>query len=330
MKKDNEMPMEPESTKVLYSDEETLNTTLKTFASIKLSLDGCWDHKSPYIHTTVNPLWDALVELKHKGIRLRCVTEITPENISYCKKVMEIAELRHMAGIKVNFGIADGRECLLHGTIHNEQSLSQAIVTNAKGIVQAHQNLLESIWNKAISSNARIKEIENLPNSEFSKGTVKKDEIQKISFDLVGSADQEILLIFSSNQNPKHPFWLFEQGDYPDSKFGYLLKKALDRGVKIRILLPYSNLGAKEDQIKQTSEGTKYGGNISIKYLAPSLQSQTTTTLIIDRKLCLTVETTKEETEEIKIATHTNSEYTIWSYISVFETLWIKTNIIKT
>jgi hypothetical protein len=42
------------------------------------------------------------------------------------------------------------------------------------------------------------------------------------------------------------------------------------------------------------------------------------------------VETTKEETEEIKIATHTNSEYTIWSYISVFETLWIKTNIIKT
>ena len=322
--------MEPESTIVLDSDEDTLNTTLKTFASIKHSLEGCWDYKGPAIHTTVIPLWNGLVDLKHRGIRMRCITEITPDNIPYCKKIMEVAELRHMDGIKVNFGIADGKECLLHGTVQNEQSLSQAIVTNAKGIVQAHQKLFESIWNKAMPSSARIKQIESLPK-EFSKDTVQKDEIQKISFDLVNSAEQEILLILSNNRNPKNTFWLFDQDNCHTNKFGQLLEKSLERGVNIRILLPYSNNQTKEDDvIKQKLESAGYGGNISVKYLTPSLQSQTTTTtLVTDRKLCLTIVTNKDNAEEIKTATYTNSEYTIWSYISVFEILWVKTNIIK-
>jgi hypothetical protein len=49
----------------------------------------------------------AILEAKAKGTRLRFITEITQENISCTKEFMEIAELRHLDGVKGNFGVSD-------------------------------------------------------------------------------------------------------------------------------------------------------------------------------------------------------------------------------
>ena len=38
---------------------------------------------------------------------IKRVTAITPDNISYVKKLMEVSEVRHLAGVKCNFGIVD-------------------------------------------------------------------------------------------------------------------------------------------------------------------------------------------------------------------------------
>ena len=38
---------------------------------------------------------------------MRFVTEITKHNISYCKEIMENVELRHLDGVKGNFGVSD-------------------------------------------------------------------------------------------------------------------------------------------------------------------------------------------------------------------------------
>ena len=35
------------------------------------------------------------------------VTEVTPENIYYAKDLMEAIEIRHIPGIKGNFGVVD-------------------------------------------------------------------------------------------------------------------------------------------------------------------------------------------------------------------------------
>jgi hypothetical protein len=44
-----------------------------------------------------------LSDAKGRGIKLRYVTEITKQNIPYCKELMEMAELRHLDGLKGNF-----------------------------------------------------------------------------------------------------------------------------------------------------------------------------------------------------------------------------------
>jgi hypothetical protein len=43
-------------------------------------------------------------------VKVRFITEITKENISYSKQLMKIVELRHLDEIMGNFGIADGIE----------------------------------------------------------------------------------------------------------------------------------------------------------------------------------------------------------------------------
>lgn len=73
---------------------------------------------------------------------------------------MEVSELRHLNGIRTNFAIADGKEVMLHGVSHETNPLSQAIVTSAKGLVEAQQYMFENLWKNAIPAQFKIKEIE--------------------------------------------------------------------------------------------------------------------------------------------------------------------------
>ena len=41
-------------------------------------------------------------------MKIRFITEIMRENISYCERIMEIAEVPHLDEVKHNFGIVDG------------------------------------------------------------------------------------------------------------------------------------------------------------------------------------------------------------------------------
>ncbi len=59
------------------------------------------------MNVTYEAIWNGFLQLKKKGVRLRTITEITPDNISYVKKLMELFEVRHVTGVKSNFGIID-------------------------------------------------------------------------------------------------------------------------------------------------------------------------------------------------------------------------------
>lgn len=54
-------------------------------------------------------IWKELLERRQRGIKIRAVSEVTKENIQYCKKFMEVVELRHLDGLKSNFALADGK-----------------------------------------------------------------------------------------------------------------------------------------------------------------------------------------------------------------------------
>jgi len=82
----SETASSPDRTEVLYGNEMIWESTLQTFSNIKEELDGCFDHTEVAMHVTIEPLWNGFLQLKRNGVRLRTVTEVTAENISYVKK----------------------------------------------------------------------------------------------------------------------------------------------------------------------------------------------------------------------------------------------------
>lgn len=52
---------------------------------------------------------EAYIDMKNRGVRLRFISEITKDNLQYCKELMKIGEVRHLDEVKGNFGVADGR-----------------------------------------------------------------------------------------------------------------------------------------------------------------------------------------------------------------------------
>jgi hypothetical protein len=53
--------------------------------------------------------------------------------------------------------------------------------------------------------------------------------------------------------------------------------------------------------------------------------------LIVDQSVCLTVEAedTQETSEATGLTTYSNSELTVFTYISIFENLWMQTEMLQ-
>lgn len=117
-------PLPPETTEVLYGNDNIQGRVVEAYSWIQEEeLDGCVDYSEVSMHIELEAIYNFHVQLKRKGIRLRVVTEVTPDNISYVKKLMEVSEVRHLAGVKCNFGIVDRKVCLFHSISHEDQPL---------------------------------------------------------------------------------------------------------------------------------------------------------------------------------------------------------------
>jgi hypothetical protein len=90
----------------------------------KERMEGSIDQAGPAIHVICRPISDGLVQLKERGVKIRVVTEVTVDNISYCKKLMEVCELRHLDGIRTNFAIADGKQTAPWGFTRSKSTIT--------------------------------------------------------------------------------------------------------------------------------------------------------------------------------------------------------------
>ncbi|MDQ6724312.1 MAG: hypothetical protein M3Z01_08630, partial [Thermoproteota archaeon] len=146
-------------TEILHGQDNIKKRTINDFHLIQNRLDNCTDSTGPYVIDT--PLWNEFLELKKKGIKLRLITEITKDNIGYSKKIVKVFETRHLDEVKGNFGIADGREYGGGASITKGEPPIEFIRSNVKAFVDQQQFFFETLWNKAIPAEQRIREIDD-------------------------------------------------------------------------------------------------------------------------------------------------------------------------
>ena len=84
---------ESEKTDILIGNDNIIKKkTLETYSWIEESLDASVDKDGPALNVLYEPIWTGYISLKKRGIKLKGVTEVTVNNIQYCKKLMEVSK----------------------------------------------------------------------------------------------------------------------------------------------------------------------------------------------------------------------------------------------
>jgi two-component system, OmpR family, sensor histidine kinase VicK len=149
-----------EKTEIVYGTSNVLNTEIQFFSNARLKVDTCMDYTRPSLALGIESIRKSFLDAKGRDVKLRYITEITTENIPYCKELMKIADVRHLDGIKGNFMVSE-KEYLAPAASNNISNIaSQIIYSNLHEIVEQQQYMFETLWSKAIPSEQRIREIE--------------------------------------------------------------------------------------------------------------------------------------------------------------------------
>ncbi|MBV9178772.1 MAG: HAMP domain-containing histidine kinase [Nitrososphaeraceae archaeon] len=315
------------TTMVLHGSENVMNTIIQ-FLSKSNIIDSCGDSKAPKLTIELEEFRKLLFDLKKSGRKVRYITDITKNNIKYCKQLMDyFDEIRHIDGLRANFSVSD-KEYLASGSLLQEETprpqftelLQQIIYSNVKDIVEQQKYVFESFWNKAMPAEQRIKQLEEgtiLGNTEVIQIPSK---IQELFIDLVKSAKEEVLLIL-----PTINAFLREE------RLGIIqaLKElAVAMNVKVRILSPINDV--IEEKIHNillfVNQGNKNTFIIQpIEITSKEITISTVTILVVDRKKSLAIDKTDDSKmdfiDAIGLATYSTSKPTVLSYVSIFESL---------
>ena len=324
--------IDSEKTEVLYGFEKTTEAIMKFLNSAEVSMNICADYNSPSVAMGVEVFRKGLYELKTRNVKSRFITDITKDNIKYCKELMQITELRHLDRIKGNFALSE-KGYAASATLQEASLLQQVIYSNVEAILDQQQYVFETLWSKAIPADQKIRGIEEGIDLGRTDIIQSPRMILDLFTNMIKSAKTEILLML-----PTINAFLREE------RIGVieLLKKSsIENNVKVRIITPSNNIIEKilqdteaaavseERQEKQKGQSFKVQrSNIQFKETAVT----TVTTLVVDRKESLAIEKTDDTKENfieaVGLTTYSNSEPTVVSYISIFEGLWKQAELV--
>ena len=111
---------EPARTDIIHGIDNVVNTVSQFIFNTKYKIDACVDYTRPYLAIEINQLRDAFFDAKKRGIKIRYLTEITKDNLRYCRELMPlVGELRHLNGIKGSFYVSE-QEYAAPATYHEK------------------------------------------------------------------------------------------------------------------------------------------------------------------------------------------------------------------
>jgi signal transduction histidine kinase len=191
---------------------------------------------------------------------------------------------------------------------------------NIKNFIENKQFFVfDTFWDKAIPTSDEIQEIKNNESSKPSLKVIENpEEAIRTAINLIQSAEDEVLLLFSSANGFYRRMVLRD---------GFLTLQRLQDNtkgnIKLRILTPF-------DKKIVDAVSRLMAKGVDIKYLPEALYL-TVTFLIVDRKFSMTAELANDYTEipaeSIGISTFSNSKSTVLYYISMFENLWKQSDL---
>ena len=313
-----------EKSELIYGQENVVATLLQILSRAKNMVDICADFRAPSISIEVEPYNRALINLKSRGVRFRQITEITKDNLSFSKELMKVADVRHIDGAKANFMTSENEYLAPVILFKKEKVTLQTIYSNVREVVEQHQYFFETLWSKAVLAEQKIKEVEDGIKPIVVEIIREPIEIQNLLINLIKSATKEIMLMIPTTNT------IHRQADIGILQ---LLKKiATDSNVNIRIMAPLNDYSVKQKIQNVLSPPSSPSSLIQVRNIETSSATKSTI-VIIDRKESLVTEVNDDSKDtfsgSLGFATYSNSRSTVLSYVSIFESFWLQTEMYK-
>lgn len=332
-------PSTSEKTEVIYGSDKTTKAILEFLKTAEFSMNICADHTWPSVAMGVEVYKKGLSELKSRKVRFRAITDITRDNVKHCKELVQIAELRHLDGIKGNFGISE-KAYTASATLREATLLQQVIYSNVKAILEQQHYVFETLWNKTISAEEKIREIEQGLEPDIIEVIQNPAKTAKLYLDLIKNAAKEILLIFPTTnaitrQNSVGALQLLKQAAEQNKVNVRLLMPSIGDSDNNRMALSNPNYTSKDSvtdysNIKRLLLSDALCNNIDIRHIKKASETKATI-LIVDRRYSLVIELRDDNEssfeQAIGFSTYSTSRPGVLSYISIFESLWVQTEL---
>ena len=279
-----------------------------------------------------------------EGIKWVC--NIEKQNLELVKIFLNMGmQIRHFKNLPpMSFALGDSE---INATIEKMEhgKMVQSLLTSNEPLYVEHFNsIFEDLWNNGIDATDRVMELEQGIEAEDIKIIRNPIEVQNLAFDLIKSVKDEILIIFST----ANAFHRQEKA----GTIKLLTKIASEKVINIKIITPIDeklfklkdklenveiNEKVEEDENEKIADlpseknyKRQNFNNIEIRFIESQLQT-TISLLIVDRKYSLAIEL-KDDTKDttygaIGLVTYSNSESTVLSYVSMFQSLWMQTEL---
>lgn len=146
-------------TEVLYGAENAVGRGVEFMKNARKRMDLYYDARAPSIVIEVPEYRNGYLAVKQRGGRIRVITDITKENLGYCKRLMEIVDLRHLGEVKGGLAVNES-EYMATTVLEEAKPLTQVIYSNVPELVAQGQHIFNTFWDLATPARYRIEEIE--------------------------------------------------------------------------------------------------------------------------------------------------------------------------
>ena len=320
-----QFPPEPETTEILRGFEDTTRAVVLFFTNANW-VSVCADSLAPSVAMGVEPIKECYENLKSRQVKVRWITEITKDNLPYCRALMQYAELRHLDGIKGNFGVSDTAYTAT-ATLNKAQPVAELIYSTAKSLIEQNKNVFDTLWSKAVVAEDRIREIEEGVTRTEIRAVKDPREILQDTIGLVRRSKQYSICSVSDGLLYAHSYsfdafkeildlhrggkhagirWVTKIEDIEDSRLLEVIKTFMQLGMQIRHVttIPPMSFGVSEKEIGVTVENMR-GGSLNASAIFSSEPAIVEQFAAIFEELWNRGINAKERIEEIESQTKT-------------------------
>jgi len=279
---------------------------------------------------------------KDNIIGLRCILKITRQNMELVAKFLDIEGvcIRHTSNpIPINFEVSDTKFNLSMRT-SNKIDTSYVLSIQDISLIKYYKSIFEDLWNEGLDARIKIKDMRSNLNAGdgFTELIENPYKTQELLIHHIQKATKEILLILPSI----NAFFRYRKIGI----FNILEKKLLNININnntyneeensnellVKILTPTNN--KLEESItniyNRIKKPNKQKENIEFRRVE-SLSKINTACIIIDKKDLLLIELKDDSKnnflDAIGSSIYSNTPTTVFSYISIFDTLWTQTEL---